>query len=336
MPSFVRSLPWCLALTAMAAVSGVSCSGAFEECAPVSASALAAMPERLSGTGLFAEGSMTELGVGVKAFAPQFPLWTDGATKRRWIRLPPGTRIDTRDMDHWQFPEGTRLWKEFTRDGVRVETRLLEKAGPRPEDWRAVAYVWLPDGSDAVATPQGQRDAVGTPHDVPSASDCFGCHGGTPSRVLGFSAIQLSYDAPADSLDLEDLVASGALTEPPAARFTVPGNDVERAALGYLHANCGHCHNQQRPASDGPRCYAPENSLDFRLRVDRLGSVKDTPTWRSGNDEDFHPGKPDNSKMIKRISMRKEGWSMPVLGTEVVDAEGVALLRRWIAEMPRD
>ncbi|WP_253899612.1 hypothetical protein [Corallococcus carmarthensis] len=323
-------------LAALATGALLSCSGDFETCEPVDAATLAAMPERLSDTGLFADASMTVLAGDVKAFAPQFPLWTDGATKRRWIRLPPGQRIDTNDMDAWQFPQGTRLWKEFTRDGVRVETRLLEKAGPHPEDWRAVAYVWLPDQRDAVAAPSGMRDAGGTPHDVPSASDCFGCHGGTRSRVLGFSAIQLSYAASEDLLDLEDLIASDLLTQPPPSRFTVPGNDVERAALGYLHANCGHCHNQQRPESEGPRCYAPENALDFRLQVGRLGSPGETPAYRSGDSDAFNPGHPDSSRMIKRISKRQTGWSMPLLGTEVVDAEAVALLRRWISEMKRD
>ncbi|MCP3145216.1 hypothetical protein [Pyxidicoccus xibeiensis] len=319
----------CLALVAAGVLSG--CSD-FEVCEPVATSSLSAMPERLSGTGLFTDSSMTVLADDVRAFAPQFPLWTDGATKRRWIRLPPGGRIDTRDMDSWQFPEGTQLWKEFTRDGVRVETRLLEKFGPRPEDWRALAYVWLPDQRDAVAAPDGQDNAVGTPHDVPSAANCFGCHGGRESRVLGFSAIQLSYDAPPDLLDLEDLRVAGTLSRPPAIGFTVPGNDVERAALGYLHANCAHCHNQKRPDSDGERCFDPQNSLDFWLPVDRLGSPRDTPTYGAGTLA-FKPGKPDKSNMIERVSKRESGWSMPPLGTEQVDAEAVALLRRWIAEM---
>ncbi|HZI08959.1 MAG TPA: hypothetical protein VE153_01145 [Myxococcus sp.] len=304
----------------------------FGECAPPDGASIAALPGRLSVTGLFADAGLTVLAEGVRPFTPQFELWSDGATKRRWILLPPGTRIDTRDMDAWRFPQGTRLWKEFTRDGVRVETRLLEKSGPRDEDWRAVAYVWLLDGSDAVVTPEGQRDALGTPHDVPAAADCFGCHGGRESRVLGFSSIQLSHDAPAEAVDLEDLVREGLLSRPSAARYTVPGNDTERAALGYLHANCGHCHNPQRPDSDGPRCYDPNNSIDFWLQVDRLDSVRDTPTYNAGA-HDFRPGKPDKSKMIERISGREPGFSMPPLGTEKVDSDAVALLRRWISQM---
>ena len=38
------------------------------------------------------------------AFAPQYPLWTDGAAKRRWISLPPGTAIDASDPENWVFP----------------------------------------------------------------------------------------------------------------------------------------------------------------------------------------------------------------------------------------
>ena len=46
----------------------------------------AELPERLSQTGLAGEG--------VRAFEPRFALWSDGAAKRRWIRLPPGTAIN--------------------------------------------------------------------------------------------------------------------------------------------------------------------------------------------------------------------------------------------------
>src|SRR5688572_31053294 len=61
-------------------------------------------------------------------------LWADGATKRRWLFLPDGAQIDSADPDHWRFPAGTRLWKEFTRDGVRVETRIMHKTGDGDAD----------------------------------------------------------------------------------------------------------------------------------------------------------------------------------------------------------
>src|SRR5262249_30960643 len=89
--------------------------------------AAAPLPEHLRDTGLYARGGGEEIAPDVLAFSPQYPLWSDGAEKRRWIRLPPGTRIDARDPDRWVFPVGTRLWKEFSL-GRRLETRMLERA----------------------------------------------------------------------------------------------------------------------------------------------------------------------------------------------------------------
>jgi hypothetical protein len=71
--------------------------------------------QHLRDTGLFVE-TVTEIGAGIVAFSPQYPLWSDGAKKRRWISLPPGTFIDASRPDAWEFPRGTRLWKEFSHD----------------------------------------------------------------------------------------------------------------------------------------------------------------------------------------------------------------------------
>ena len=79
-----------------------------------------------------------------KAFSLLSAEVVDRAAKRRWIQLPEGATIDTSDMDYWQFPVGTKLWKEFVRDGVRVfnprdegswydAAGVLEKFGVRPD-----------------------------------------------------------------------------------------------------------------------------------------------------------------------------------------------------------
>ena len=150
-------------------------------------------PPLLSQTGLYADVASETLGEGVRAFHPAHVLWTDGATKRRWVWLP-DVPIDTSDMSFWRYPEGTRLWKEFSVNGQRIETRLLHKRGAGAGDWVMVAYLWLEDGSDAVAVPDGAKDASGTDHDVPSREDCQSCHGNMADRALGFSALQLSPD----------------------------------------------------------------------------------------------------------------------------------------------
>ena len=83
--------------------------------------------ERLSEAGLYRDFTSRTLADGFVEYEPAFPLWADGASKRRFIALPRGTQIDTSDMDHWVFPIGTRVFKEFSIDGRPVETRSIER-----------------------------------------------------------------------------------------------------------------------------------------------------------------------------------------------------------------
>ena len=193
------------------------------------------------------------------AFAPQYPLWTDGAAKRRWISLPPGTAIDASDPDNWVFPVGTRLWKEFAFGGRPVETRFIERladgAGatpPTPGAPTAARRCWRRSGLRGTYDLGGGRS-----HSIPSVGDCKVCHEGRPTPIIGFSLLQLSPDRdpkalhadppPAPGVDLPYLVRAGLLTGLPQALLTTPPriearSPTERAALGYLHGNCGHCH----------------------------------------------------------------------------------------------
>jgi hypothetical protein len=298
----------------------------FQVCDPIDPAVLDGLPTRLSETGLYADPESRTVADDVLAYTPRFPLWSDGADKERWIRLP--APVDTSDPDDWSFPVGTTLWKQFAVDGTPVETRILRRDGPGETEWAAQAYVW--DGDDAIATPDGRVDANGTAHDVPAAADCFGCHGGRLSRVLGVSAVQLPWEAD-EGLDLATLAADDRVTQA-VAEVVVPGDATAQAALGYLHANCSHCHNQIRPGADGARCYDPENSLDFHLPATPIGSVDATPTWETAVGQVIEPGNPDASELVARISRRGGlfGPAMPPLGTEVVDDAGVAMIRAWI------
>src|SRR5271170_5474418 len=49
-------------------------------------------PPTLSQTGLYSDIRRKLIAPGNETFTPQFPLWSDGAGKSRWIHLPPGTR----------------------------------------------------------------------------------------------------------------------------------------------------------------------------------------------------------------------------------------------------
>jgi hypothetical protein len=292
--------------------------------------AAGALPQRLSDTGLYADISTGELSPGVLAYTPQFQLWSDGAEKRRWILLPSGQRIDTSNADQWLFPVGTKVWKEFSVAGVRVETRLLEKRGPTDADWRSMAYVWGTDDKDAVAAPLGELDSHHTDHDVPAAGECLACHGGRRSFVLGFSAVQLASSGEPGEADLAGLAQRGLLSSTPASTPVVPGNAVEVAALGYLHANCSHCHNQTRPERTGARCFDPDNDIDFTLAVGQLDDVASTATYRTVVGDGAKPGDPDGSRLYELVSARGLFRQMPPLATERVDTVAVANLRAWI------
>src|SRR6186997_368512 len=136
---------------------------------PVGAAGDQALAPTLADTGLFEAGSIERVRAGNVAFTPQHALWTDGMAKRRWLYLPPGTSIDKSDPDRWEFPRGTRVWKEFSA-GDRIETRLIERLADG--SWRFASYVWNTEGTEATLAP-----AEGIPkRGIPSRLDCLACH----------------------------------------------------------------------------------------------------------------------------------------------------------------
>jgi mono/diheme cytochrome c family protein len=311
------------------------------------ARAAAPIPEHLRDTGLYAPGNGQEIAADVLPFSPQYPLWSDGAEKRRWIRLPRGTRIDARDPDRWVFPVGTRLWKEFAL-GRRLETRMLERTRA---GWRFATYLWTEDGSDALLAPEeGVRTGVPLPDGsrwaIPGTADCKACHEGQPNPVLGFTALQLSSDrdpgaphartAPAE-VHLGDLLARGLLQGLPAAlRNTpprIPAHSAdERAALGYLHANCGVCHNRRGPLAgiglDLLQSLAEGPASVERTRASALAVRALRPVGEAQMRLD--PGRPEHSVLFRRMGARDPLDQMPPLGTEKPDRAALALVERWI------
>jgi hypothetical protein len=296
--------------------------------------------QHLSETGFFGDFAAGTISPDVVAFEPAYPLWSDGAEKRRWMRLPPGTQIDATDMDHWIFPVGTKFWKEFSHDGIRLETRLVERYGEGPEDYWMGAFVWNLDQNQATFAIYGEQNLLGTLHDAPAQKDCGACHRGDMGRVLGFSAIQLS--EPPNDPTLSSLFQQGRLAtalEVPPTGYPVPGDPVTKAALGYLHANCGHCHNQNGTSW-------PDTQMVLRLQIaDReaetsgvFRSLVEKPLqyWRGGATT-FRviPGDPEASAIVDRMQLRGSKDQMPSLATEMVDPVGLAIVRHWIAGLSR-
>jgi hypothetical protein len=310
-------------------------------------------PEVLRETGLYADFETLTVDPRHLGFAPQYPLWTDGAAKRRWISLPPGTSIDASDPEAWVFPVGTRFWKEFAFGGRRVETRYLERLA---DGWRYAAYEWSPDGREAtLVSERGRRGAFpfgeGRAHTIPSVTDCKVCHEASRTAVLGFSLLQLSPDRdpaaphaeapPAPGVDLDWLVEAGLLVGlPEAVRRDPPRIEAasadERAALGYLHGNCGHCHDPAgKLANVGLFLrHAPAAAGEPGVASTVGRPVKDPAPGQSGGAVlRVEPGHPERSALVQRIASRWAALQMPPLGTELVDQEAVALIGRWVAAM---
>ncbi len=286
---------------------------------------------RLSETGLYADGSRRTLSPDVIAFTPRHELWSDGARKSRWIALPPGAAIDARDVDHFRFPVGTKVWKEFARDGKRLETRLIERTGPGSNDYWMGAFVWDADGEDATFVEQGREDVLGTDHDVPAAWRCASCHGGEPGRILGLSAVQLAPPA------LAELVAAGRLAPaPPVSEPLGEASPSARRALGYLDPKCGHCHSETGLAF---------RDVELRLRLDfDTPSAEASAAYRATVGQGMQrpgdgpalriaPGAASESGLVLRMRSRSPSSAMPPLGSEHVDEAGVRAISEWIASL---
>ncbi|HJL15511.1 MAG TPA: hypothetical protein RMH99_07650 [Sandaracinaceae bacterium LLY-WYZ-13_1] len=304
-------------------------------------------PECAGPPGLYAGGGCTELEVGVRRYETRYELWADGADKERFVYLPPDTTIDTSDPDQWVFPVGTRIYKTFLHEGVRLETRLLEKTdeGSGVGAWDMRAYAWN-EAQDAVEDVTNmplavREDVLGTDHDIPSGADCVRCHGGL-DVVNGFSAIMLNHGGA--GVTLQTLLDESRLTEAMApADAVMPGDETAAEALGYLHANCGHCHRENSgdpsAALTGLRMWVSVDATTVEETETHATSVGVESTYPDPSPDAIcriDPGVPDESVVLRRMESREMPAQMPPLATEDVDTEGVELVRAWIASVTGD
>ena len=311
-------------------------------------------PGDLRGTGLYSDWASKTVDPSNKPYAPGLVLWADGADKQRWIYLPPGSKIDTSDMDQWSFPVGTKVWKEFSFGGKKVETRYFEKVGVATIDggvgqWIWGTYQWSGDQSTALEVRNGVDDAGPNDYYIPSHGDCNSCHnGGKRDRLLGVEAIGLGV-AGATGETLAQLETEGRLTDAPDASIINLPDDGKgaAAALGYLHMNCGvTCHN------DNPNALCVGSGLFMRLSAtDVLAgqAVTATPTYvkavgvqpsiyttefSDGGWDRIKSGHPEQSEIPTLDSRRGTADQMPPLATHVADEAGVGLVQTWIANGP--
>jgi hypothetical protein len=312
--------------------------------------------------GLYADDQCAVLAPGIRVYAPRFPLWSDGSVKTRYVYLPAGATIDASEADHWQFPVGTKFYKEFrSQDGtLRIETRLMEKlyASNGTGAWHYDTYVWSADQKSVHVEVNGVTNALGSGLDVPARELCTSCHNHDAyprDMVNGFQAIQLNWSGA--GVSLQTLISEGTLTgyrSDIVAAAVIPGrNATETAAFGYFHGNCGHCHTLNE---DAPHYMTLFTAVGVPLATQLAWTTTvcvypHTPT-ESYATQRIAVGLPSNSAMYNRDSVRghqapaatpvdagpaldgpSDSIQMPPLATNVVDNAAMAIEAQWITNL---
>lgn len=309
-----------------------------------------AAPSCVGPPGLYKDTHCRELHDDVLPYHPQYPLWSDGASKDRYIFLPAGSHIDTTNPDRWNFPVGTRVYKTFAQGALKIETRILEKISAEPSynSWTAVTYAWSQDQlSVTLADMNGVSNALGTQLDIPAQLHCQLCHSmNATDAVIGFGAIQLNHHE--DGITLADLIAQGVLVngtpDAPAnvsvESAVIPGDEVTKAALGYLHGNCGHCHGGPTPRVNQRLWSVVDETLtDAPIFQTAVCQCLVGWTGRSNDEGQTYdlrvlPSHAQQSGIVGRMSSRLTGEQMPPVGTKMVDPTGLAAVKAWIDSLP--
>jgi len=276
--------------------------------------------------------------------------------------LPPGSTIDASQADHWQFPVGTKFYKEFrSQDGtLRIETRVMEKLfdSNSTAAWNYDTYVWSADQKSVHVEVDGVSNALGSGLDVPARKLCTSCHNqsGYPrDMVNGFQAIQLNWSGA--EVSLQTLIAEGKLANYRSdivAAAVIPGrNATETAALGYLHGNCAHCHTLNDDAPHYMTLFiAVGVPLASQLAWTTTVCVYPHTATESYATQRIAAGAPSNSALYNRDSVRghqqpaatpvdagaaldgpSDSIQMPPIATNVVDNAAMAVEAQWIANL---
>jgi uncharacterized repeat protein (TIGR03806 family) len=297
-------------------------------------------PQRLSETGCVVATDPKRPASGVIPFAVNAELWSDGATKERFMGLPNGTRITVSSDGDFQFPIGTVLVKTFALGDRRVETRLFVRHSDG--EWGGYSYEWNDAQTDALLLPGGKTKAVGTQTwTFPSRSECLLCHTTAAGRALGPEIGQLNGSITYPSTgrtanQLATLQSIGMFTSPigdPATLTMYPkpfdGSMTPDKARAYLHANCSGCHR--------PNGGAARSTMDLRFATpfastNTCNAIPIVDDFGSTANRLVKPGSPSESIVSLRMHTL-DPRRMPPLASAVVHGQGTSLIDAWIAAL---
>jgi uncharacterized repeat protein (TIGR03806 family) len=294
----------------------------------------------LSQTGCTDPANIKAPAPGLIAYSPIAGFWSDGATKDRYMALPNGKTIAIDAAGDFVFPEGTVLVKHFDIGGKRIETRLYIRHSDGV--WAGYSYEWNDAQTDATLVVGGKQKPLASGQNwiYPSSGRCQSCHTQAAGFSLGLEVAQLAgthlYPQTGRVANqLTTLRKIGVFTEAAAADATRyaalvnpfgDGTTVARAR-SYLHTNCSSCH---RPQGGG------RGKLDFRVTTPLAATNScnvnaEFDDFGTANAKILTPKAPADSVMYKRMTAT-DVKRMPQIGSNVIDAQGAALIEKWIAE----
>jgi putative heme-binding domain-containing protein len=329
-------------------------------------------PRSLSETGLFASTADHQLAPGVIPYEINAQPWADGTTASRFIALPGTTRLGVHKKSNaqkgniageWSYPDGTVIGKTIylpVAPGVlqRLETQILHRNG---DQWQAYCYIWSDKQDDAVLSNGDAVDRAFTIQDAnaedgmrqqtwhfASRTECILCHTTRRGSVYGFRVPQLNRDVDYGSLTdnqlrtlshiglfEEPLIEGHAVDTPPVKPLPRTPNPMDRQlsleerARSYLHVNCATCH-----CRGGGGSASIELLESLSLERTRLFSRPTQGTFGIVDPWILAPGDPYRSILYYRMCKLGRG-RMPHLGSQMVDVDGVQLIRDWILDMTK-
>ena len=273
------------------------------------------------------------------------PHWADGATATHHFALPGKGQLRFSGNRGWQGPDGTALMQTLSRDGKRIETRVLLK---QHNEWLGYSYEWNKAQTDASLVDLEGADRVlanGKPWRIPSRAECMMCHGRAAGYVLSLTELQINRthnygEVKANQIQMLSQLGlvSGARPEKYNAggksasnRFTNPYNpkaDRTARVRTYWQVNCATCHVNAGGGNS-------QMILSYHLKLDATKTLGAEPVHaRFGLGKKARiiaPGDPAHSVMFQRI-IRSGPGRMPPIGTTASDPKWIQLLAEWIAE----
>lgn len=351
------------ALCILLAAVYISCSDDDDDYVPISPVTvdLTSVPYPKLSDYKFFQGNLKDQNpsLNVIPYAPASSLFTDYASKKRFIWLPNGaTGTYVADDKILDFPVGTALIKTFYYTTIQpgdvtkiIETRLMIR---KEDGWKFYEYIWNEEQTDAdlmnssdflngssktITFKKPNGESVTTDYRIPSDAECLACHkiNEIPTPI-GIKPQNLNHNYNYGNQNkniLQKLVEQGYLDSYPsniaaAIDYHDTTKSLELRARSYLDINCAHCHQ------DDARCFYRPIRLGFGLtNMDsNIGICVDADEPFSPSlQKIITPGNFNKSVMHYRLNSNDESIRMPMFGRSIIHEEGVALIREYIASL---